>query len=201
MNNKVLSIAFALIISTAFAQADKSAESFNRSYNLEATKDYKGAIAALDAVYQATSYEFNLRLGWLQYLNGDFAKSMSYYKKAIELKPKSVEARLGLAYPTYALGNWEDLIKNYKEILTYDPMHYTVNTRLANIYFERKQYETALGFLLKLHEQYPFDYATNLLMGKIYVSMGKITEAKQAYNTCLLYYPNEIEVINALKKL
>jgi tetratricopeptide (TPR) repeat protein len=201
MKKLILSLLIGATFNAAKAQADKAAEAFNKSYAYEANKDYKNAIASLELLNLQNSYEVNLRLGWLLYLNGNYTKSVLHYKRAIELQPKSVEARMGLAYPVYAMGNMEELIKNYTEILEIDPMHYTVNTRMATIFWERKQYEQALSYVQKFLDLYPFDYTSNLIAAKIYVALGKIVEAKKCYNTCLLYSPSDADVLAALKKL
>ncbi|MCS6935367.1 MAG: tetratricopeptide repeat protein [Chitinophagales bacterium] len=190
-----------MIAYVSLSQTERISEAFNRSYAYEASKDYKSAIAALEAVYSQDLYEVQLRLGWLYYLVGNYFKSAEYYKKAISLKGKSIEARLGLAFPTYAMGNTEDLLKLYHDILQIDPANYTANLRSANLYYERKQFEQALPHAQKLIELYPFDYQSNLIAARIYVGMGMIVEAKKCYAVCLNFSPTDIEAIQALRKL
>ena len=60
-------------------------KAFKTSYTKETNKDFEGAIKALKDVYAETSYEINLRLGWLYYQNGLNVESTSYYTKAINL--------------------------------------------------------------------------------------------------------------------
>ena len=43
-----------------------------------------------------------LRVGWLQYLAANYNDSIESYKKALNLNPKSLEARLGMALPLLA---------------------------------------------------------------------------------------------------
>ncbi len=115
--------------------------------------------------------------------------------------PKSIEAKLGYAYPTGALENWEDIIKTYNSILNIDPNNYTANSRLAYIFYVRKAFEKANNYAKKVSEQYPFDYNNNLLLGKINVSLGKVTLAKFYLTKALLYNPTSNDVLDLLKTL
>ena len=72
---------------------------------------------AMKKVYDESSYEMNLRLGWLNYNAGLFDESVIFYSRAQKLKPYSEEARFGLILPLAALGKWNDVIKTYDEIL------------------------------------------------------------------------------------
>jgi tetratricopeptide (TPR) repeat protein len=105
-----MSVFIALLLTVTengFAQDfKKTQDAFISSYALENRKEYAKAVEALKKVYDAQSYEINVRLGWLCYYAGNYPASISYYSKAIQLKPYSVEARFGYALPASALGNW-----------------------------------------------------------------------------------------------
>lgn len=183
------------------AEDDKVLSAFSASYLGESNKEYLAAIIALENVYDANSYAMNVRLGWLEYLKKDYAKSQSYYKKAIALEPKSIEARFGLVNPIAALQQWDDLLKNYKEILDIDPNNTVVNYRVALMYYYRKNYDDADKYIQKVLVEYPFDFDSNALLGAISVAQGKIIEAKKYYKLALTYNPQSKEVAEALKKL
>jgi tetratricopeptide (TPR) repeat protein len=193
---------FASSFANAFAQEnDKITQAFLSSYSFENSKLYGKAIDALVAVYSADNYEVNFRLGWLFYVNGDYVKAQSYYKKAIQIEPSSVEAKLGYVMPTAALENWDDVLNTYKEVLKTDPNNSLINYRAASILYLRKDFNAALSYLQKLISLYPFDYDANVLLAKTYVGLGKITEAKKHFQKALNYSPQSQEVINALKNL
>lgn len=200
MKKIILSI---LIVASEMAAIGQttSSEAFSKSYTYETNKDYAKAASSITAVYNASSYTMNLRLGWLNYLAGEYIKSESYYKKAIVLEQKSVEARLGIVYPISAVGNWDEVIKVYNEILTIDPQNSTVNYRMAYIYFVRKDYEKAAMYSLKVLKLYPFDFDSNYLLGQIYVTQGKIVEAKTHLTRALEYNPISTDVKNLLDRL
>lgn len=190
------------LLGTGYGKAQNNLQSaFAKSYTQEYTQNYKEAIATLESAYDAKSYEINLRLGWLYYLVKDFAKSASYYKKAIALKPSSIEARMGLVNPLYAAGNWDELLYNYLEILKIDPQNTTVNYRVALMYFNKKNNAKAEIYVNNVLRIYPFDYDSNILAARIMIANGKVSEAKQLLNTALLYSPNSKEAQELLAKV
>lgn len=174
---------------------------FSKSYEFEALQKYESAIKSLEKVYSKSLYEINLRLGWLHYLNAEHTTAAKYYKIAISLEPKSIEARMGLAYPLSYLGNWDEIVKVYGEILKIDPKNYKANLRLGTIWYNRKKFSQALPYVKILSLIYPFDYDVNLLAGKIYISQGKIVEAKAALTKCINYDPTSEEANNLIKGL
>lgn len=200
MNHKNLLLAALLFMQFSFAQTEQS-NAFKESYKFEYSKDFSNAIDMLDKVYKADSYEINLRLGWLTYLNADYPKSQAYYKTAIKLQPKSIEAKLGYVYPTSAMQNWEDIIKIYNDVLAIDDSNYTVNFRMSVIYFLRKDFGKANSYAKKVKSLYPFDYKINVLLGKINIGLGKIDTAKVYLNSALLNSPTSKIVLDLLKKL
>jgi len=200
MNQKNLLLAALLFMQFSFAQTEQS-NAFKESYKFEYSKDFNNAIDMLDKVYKANSYEINLRLGWLTYLNADYSKSQAYYKTAIKLQPKSIEAKLGYVYPTSAMQNWEDIIKIYNDVLAIDDSNYTVNYRMSVIYFLRKDFGKANSYAKKVKSLYPFDYKINVLLGKINIGLGKIDTAKVYLNSALLNSPTSKIVLDLLKKL
>lgn len=185
----------------AKAQDDKVIAALASSYQGETNKEYLASIVTLENVYDPNSYMLNLRLGWLHYLKKDYAKSQEYYKKAIALEPKSIEARLGFVAPTAALEKWDDVLKTYKDILAIDPNNTLVNYRVGYIYYYRKNFVEAEKYIVAVLKLYPFDYDTNALLGANYLAQGKIKEAKKYYSVALAYNPNSKEIQEVMKKL
>jgi len=200
MKKLILNFIFLATATLGMSQTNIN-EAFSKSYSYENDKDYSKAISVITAVYDANSYTMNLRLGWLNYLAGEYVKSQGFYKKTIVLEPKSVEARLGYVYPTSVMENWDDVVKTYNEILTIDPHNSTVNYRMASIYNYRKEYAKAASYAEKVVNLYPFDYDANYLLGYIYISLGKIKEAKVCLRRALDYNPSSTDVKSLLDKI
>lgn len=177
---------------SAFGQTSEEViAAFKNSYEQEKKGEYTEAIATIKKVYLEQSYEQNLRLGWLHYLAGLFIESTAYYQKASDLMPYSIEARLGLANPASALGNWDSVIKRYEEVLKIDPNNTTANYRLGLICYNRADFEKAYSYFEKVINLYPFDYDTNLMFAWTNYKLGKLREAKILFNKVLMYSPGD----------
>lgn len=171
---------------------------FAKSQEYEGRGNFADAITSVKAVYQEDSYEINLRLGWVTYLNGSFTESAAYYQKAIKLKPYSIEPKLGFANPASALGNWDQVVAQYNEILAIDPQNTTVNYRLGSIYYGRKDYAKAEKYLEKVINLYPFDYDTMILYAWTNFKLGKLREAQVMFNKVLLNKPKDTSALEGL---
>jgi len=145
----------------------------------------------LKEVYNEDSYEINLRLGWLNYLSGLFTESMPYYQKCIQLKPMSIEARLGIVNPAASVGNWTQVEKAYNEILEIDPENSTVNYRMGVIYYGKEDYNTAFRYLEKVVNHFPFDYDSVIMLAWTNYKLGKFREAKVLFQKALLIRPGD----------
>ena len=164
---------------------------FSESYIKEKAGKYQEAVTILKSFYDAGSYEINLRLGWLSYLQGQFSESLGYYNKATELMPYAIEPRLGLVLPASSMGNWELVIFQYNKILAIDPNNTVTLYRLGLIFYDKKDYKQAYQYFEKVVNLYPFDYQSVLMLGWTNYRLGKTREAKVLFNKALLYYPED----------
>ena len=105
--------------------------------------------------------------------------------------PMSIEARLGFVLPAAALGNWNQVVTRYNEVLKIDPNHYTVNYRMGLIYYGRLDYQTAYKYFEKIANLYPFDYDALLMFGWTNFKLGKLREAKVLFGKALLNKPGD----------
>ena len=176
-------------------------KAYKDSYMQENNKLYGEAIATLNRVHDDNSYEYNLRLGWLYYMNKNYTQSQQYYQKASSLKPYSIEAKLGLVKPLSVLENWDKVLQVYEEILKIDPQNYTANYWAAVIFFNRKKYEQATKLLEKIVNLYPFEYDGNHLLAWSYYYMNKPNDAKALFNKALLYKPDDASSLEGLSKI
>ena len=164
-------------------------EAIKKSYDSEYQLKYQKAIEDLMGVYEPTSYELNLRIGWLNYKAGKYTESINYYKKAITKMPLSIEAKLGIVYPLGALEKWEQVVDNYLAIVKIDAFNATANYRLALIYYNRGDYGNSWKYLQKYINLYPFDYDGNSLAGWVKYSVGKKEEAYVFFKKALMVNP------------
>ncbi len=189
---KILFVVLIITGTAVYAQDfEKTQAAFQKSYELEYGGEYGKAINVLKEVYNEDSYEINLRLGWLNYLSGLFTESMPYYQKCIQLKPMSIEARLGIVNPAASMGNWTQVEKAYNEILEIDPENSTVNYRMGVIYYGKEDYNTAFRYLEKVVNHFPFDYDSVIMLAWTNYKLGKFREAKVLFQKALLIRPGD----------
>lgn len=188
-----------ILISSVHAQDYKTVQdAFEKSYLYEYSGDYSKAIDGLKEVYSEETYEINLRLGWLTYMAGFFTESTAYYQKAIDLKPLSIEAKFGYVYPASALGNWEQVKKQYNEILKIDDQNTLANYRMGSIYYGNEDYTSALKYFEKLVNLYPFDYDGLVMYAWTNLKLGKFREAQVLFNKVLMNKPNDESALQGL---
>lgn len=174
---------------------------FNQSEQLESQKDYTGAISTMLKSYDKSSYEINLRLGWLNYQAQKYADAEKYYKTAIDLMPNSIEARLGYTYVLNAQNNIDGLIAQYNKILALDPQNTTANYFMGDVYYNKKDYKTAITYLDKVVAMYPFGYDGLSLDAWSNYNLGKSAEARNMFERVLLITPSDQDIKDALKKI
>lgn len=183
--------------SQTFADLQKA---FGASIIAEAKGNYTDAINQITPVYSDKNYECNLRLGWLYYLLQNYTKSESFYKVAVGLKPYSVEAKLGYIKPLSVLESWDNVLKQYEEILKIDPQNYTANYWGGVINYNRKKYDVAAKYFEKIVNLFPFDYDANHMLGWTYLFQGKKAEAKVLFQQALLIRPADASALDGLSK-
>lgn len=193
VKKQIVTAAIMLFGFTAFAQSDAVVQkAFKDSYTQEYNKLYGEAIATITKVYEADSYEINLHLGWLNYMNKNYTQSQTYYQKAVALKPYAVEAKLGLVKPLSALESWDKALQTYEDVLKVDAQNYTANYWAGVIQYNRKKYEQAAKHFEKIVNLYPFDFDANLMLAWTYLNIGKNNDAKTMFHKALLNQPTPL---------
>ncbi len=196
----VLGLLFILFGPFAFAQVNFSTiqEAFSKSYVLETQGNYKSAADQIKGVYQESSYEINLRLGWLNYMAGNFNESIAFYKKSMALMPYADEPKFGYIYPLSALGNWDKVIGVYDEILANSPHNTKAMYYLGIIYYNRRQFDKAIQNFKQIVDLYPFDYDGLLMYAWSNIQLGKKKDAKILFQKVLLNTPKDASALEGL---
>jgi tetratricopeptide (TPR) repeat protein len=182
-------------------QKDSRIIAFNSSVKYEIKGDYKNAASEIQKIYSENknNYLINLRLGWLNYILKDYAKSLDYYNTALQLNKESIEAKIGSTYPLSALGKWDEIVEIYKNILKVDANNYTANLKLGQIYLERYDYATAKKYLEKVNKLYPAEYEPNISLGYTYYYLGNVQKAKELFTYALMLDENNSLALSGLK--
>jgi tetratricopeptide (TPR) repeat protein len=198
---KYILLACALLVMPTMLQAQTQAqlqEAFLKSYTAESSKKYGEAITSLEAVFFPSSYEMNLRLGWLYYLDGKLDRSVGYYKTAVTLMPAATEALWGIVTVYEAKKDWVNVEKSYVSILKLDPKNSAANYRMGVIYYYRKDYTTAKKYFDIALNLYPFQYETMLMSAWTNYFLGKTSEAKVLFYKVLLNHTNDASALEGL---
>ena len=201
LRTRFIFLVLAVFALPSFAQVNQSAleAAFSKSYAHEKNGDFTAAMAELKKVLDESSYEINLRLGWLNYNAGLFDESIIFYTTAQKLKPFSEEARFGLILPLSALGKWDEVIELYNKILEINSNNSVALYRLGLVYYGRKDYNKAHPLFKKVVDLYPFGYDGLLMLGWNSYFMGKNNDAKILFNKVKLYNPNDASANEGLK--
>ena len=201
LRKKIIVIWFILATFSAMGQANQEAleAAFSKSYQNEKSGDFNAAADDLKKVFDETSYELNLRLGWLNYNAGLFDESVIFYGNAQKLKPYSEEARFGLILPLAALGRWNEVIELYNKILEINPNNTVALYRLGLVYYGRKDYSKANPLFKKVVDLYPFGYDGLLMLGWTSYFLGNYSQAKVLFNKVKLYNPNDASANEGLQ--
>jgi len=166
-------------------------KAFHNSYTDELNKNYTAAISDISPYYADNSYEINIRLGWLNYLNKNYSASQSYYQKAINLKPGSLEAKFGYVKPLSFLQSWDKVLDQYLAILKIDPQNTQANYWAGVMYYNHKQFESAIRYFKVVVNLYPFDYDGNHMLAWSTLMSGKKAEARPFFEKALLIKPGD----------
>lgn len=188
---------------TLFVQAQTDVamqKAFKNSYADEYKKNYTASISDIVPFYADGSYELNIRLGWLNYLNKNYTASQNYYLKAVSLRPNAIEARFGYVKPLSFLESWNKVLEQYTAILKIDPQNTQANYWAGVIYYNRKQFAVATKCFEKVVALYPFDYDGNQMMGWSLLMDGKKAEARAAFLRALLIKPDDQSVTDGLSR-
>jgi len=201
VKNLILLVLTTMSVNLAAQDFTKLSAAFTESYAKEKEGKFADAAKPLKAMYDEKSYEVNLRLGWLTYLQGQFSESVGYYSKAIEIMPYAIEPRLGIVLPASAMGNWGSVVEQYNKILSIDPNNTLVLYRMGMISYENKDFKKAYTYFEKVVNLYPFDYYSVLMLGWTNYQLGKTKEAKILFQKALLYDPTSASAKEGLSLL
>ncbi|RZK17586.1 MAG: tetratricopeptide repeat protein [Pedobacter sp.] len=171
---------------------------FQNSYIEEGKKDYAKAVSFIIPFNADGNYETNIRIGWLYYLAKNYSASQNHYSRAVNIRPKSIEAKLGLIKPLSLLNRLDKVLEQYNAILKIDPENKQANYWAGVIIYNKKQYTLASKYFAKIVGAYPFDYDGNHMLGWSLLLSGRKEEAKGCFERALLIKPSDFSCTDGL---
>jgi tetratricopeptide (TPR) repeat protein len=184
-----------LILRSLFALTDEEIkDAYYKSYNYEKMENYTDAIKAIMPVYNdyPETYTVNLRLGWLYYLNQNYANSLEHYGKAIKISPYSLEAKLGELLPLLAQERHGDVEKKAFQILDVDYYNYYGNLRLVYALRMQQKLDVAEKIALKMLAIYPIDVSFLSEYALIKFARGEKESAFKLFYDILILDPENV---------
>lgn len=189
-------------ISTGNAQNDSAVNAaFAASYKSEAGGNYTAGVSELKAIYRPDNYNVNARLGWLLFLAKQYTESITYYERAVKLKPYVLEARFGMIKALNALESWDKVKEQYEAILRIDAQNTTALYWLGVLLYNRKDYDGAARNFEKIVNLYPMDYGSVIMLAWAKYYQGKSADARILFNQALLLSPADASALQGLNLL
>lgn len=197
---RLFALSFCFVLTSEAQTFEQMQKAMKQSHSNEYRGDYAAAMADVQKVYKADSYEMNLRMGWLLYSQKKYPQSLEYYQKAIDLRKYSVEARLGYIGSANANKAYDKAYAKYEEILTIDPYNSAANYWVGVNYYKVKKYNVAAKYFELVVNMYPFDYDANHMLGWTYLSLGRMGEARHLFQVALMNKPDDASAKEGLLK-
>ncbi len=133
-----------------------------------------------------------MRVGW------DWVGAEKEFKRAIELNPSLVDARVAYAHHLMAMGRFEESVAEAKHALQLDPVSRMTNMSLAYIYRTTRQYDKAIAQYRRMTELEPNDPRPHTMLAWTYEAMERYEDAVRARKKSMTLWGAPPERIAAL---
>ncbi len=172
---------------------------WQKSYQLALAGKYEQAASAIETIADSGNEYAVLRYAYLMYLQGEYADSISYYSKAIELNPDSIDAKLGITLPLIAQKRWRQ-VKSYSlQVLRMSHWNYTAHLRLMIAEEGLRKWDSLAEHAAQLAKAYPSDATALVYLARAHAWQGDVAAAKVAYRKVMVRVPGHIEASAYLK--
>jgi len=114
--------------------------------------------------------------------------AIDFYKQAIAVNPRSIDAHYDLAISYEKKGMLDESIEAYKHVIKIDPTHAQAHNNLGIIYENKKLFEEALSEYKKAVAQNPNLAPAQFNLGRAYLNGGlNDTAAEHLYKAGVLF--------------
>jgi len=166
-------------------------EAYYKSYELEQSQNYSRAIQVLSPVLSAypNGYTINFRMGWLSYLNGNYADALKYYKKALAVYPASIEVMNCISLVHKARNDWARVEEQNYQIIKIDPFNATANYWFAVALRYQKKYDLAEKTCRKMLSAFPTSVWFLQELGENLYSKKRMKECREVFASLRILDP------------
>ena len=167
-------------------------ELFASSYALEARRAYRGALNKTMEVSRLlpSDYVVRLRLGWLLYQNQRYPEAAAAYRRAVELRPRALEPKLGLMLPLMAIRRHQEALNVADSILKIAPSNFLARSRKAYLLYQLGRYAKAENEYRAVLELFPSNVEMMSGLGWARLKQGKIASARSVFERLVKISPN-----------
>lgn len=130
---------------------------YGKSYEHESLNKYRTAIKDIGEIYRLypDTYTVNLRLGWLYYLNKNYANALEHLEKARKVYPNSIEAPNIEILVLAARHDWVKVEELCAFVLKTDYCNTTANYWYAYTLKKQGKHDLALKVARRMLAIYP----------------------------------------------
>lgn len=124
---------------------------------------------------------------------GQFDTAISYYEKALSIKPDYAEAHYNLGFSHHRLGQLDAAVRSYKKVVAIKPNYAEAhNNKILSViyFFTNGQIPDAIDTLEVLIKDNSNDALLFNMIGGCYASLGQIDKAVKSYKQALAIKPD-----------
>jgi tetratricopeptide (TPR) repeat protein len=123
------------------------------------------------------------------------------YRVALQIRPETYRAHLGLANALWGLGRNEDMRQQYEQALLIEPDLLEVRQLLAASAWQRDEIETAIRHLKVMARLAPADSSTYVRLGRALERLDRPSQARAQYEHALAVDPDSDAARRGLARL
>ena len=203
---RICLVIFWIGLANSFAEVmttDAIKSCYYQSYQHELQKRYKNAIADLKPVYlnYPNTYTINYRLGWLYYLNQNYANAIEHLNQATAIAPQSLETIKIMIYIYCAQDNWVEVETLSVQLLKQDYYSNVGNYWYAVALKMQGKYSLAIKIANKMLAIQPTSETFLQELGENLFLSNYVDDSLSILDNMLILYPQNKTARYYLKKI
>ncbi|PIO83654.1 hypothetical protein BSQ39_08785 [Loigolactobacillus backii] len=154
--------------------------------------DQQGAVKALVAAidHDPTNVDNYLQLAAFLVILKDYTQAEKLILTALQRFPDNQDLKYSLGTIYYSAGKYDQALKQFQH-LTLKRLKNDQLYMLASTYQAKQDYARALAFALTAQQAQPKQTDTNLLVGDLWLALGKFKQAETYYKKALVSAPED----------
>ena len=182
-------LAFAVLLAAPVAGAQQ--DPWSESYRLEYLGKYADALVLIEPIAsrQPVNEFAIMRSAWLLHL------------RAVEVNPRSLEAKLGLMLPQMALYRWNDVIQSGRKVLSESQWNYTAHVRIMIGEEALSRWEDLSKHAAEVSARYPTDATILVYWARAEAALKRTRKARELYAQVLERVPGHIEASTYIRNV